>query len=160
MCMCFHSCITPFSEPWPPQGFSPFFFFFNRAQASKHSDKDKQRLSMSNPFWYHQNDIIWAPNVLLLTLLGPILVIAAFPHFSYAGNTHNNHIIVSLRRTSRNHVRFKPPPPSLSARCIQALFPLRTPFSTRSTVHPLLRVSPPPPQQRALFRTPKTTTRC
>ena len=115
---------------------------------------------MSNPFCSHQNDIIWAPNVLLLTLLGPILVIAAFPHSSYAGNTHNNHIIASLRRTSRNHVRFKPPPPSPSSRCIQALFPSRTPFSTRSTVLPLLRVSPPPPRQRALFRTPKTTTRC
>ena len=62
---------------------------------------------MSNPFCFHQNDIIWAPNAPLLTLLGPILVIAAFPHFSYAGNTHNNHIITSLRRTSRNHVRFK-----------------------------------------------------
>ena len=28
--------INPFSEPWPPRGFSPFFFS-NRAQASKHS---------------------------------------------------------------------------------------------------------------------------
>ena len=36
---------------------------------------------MSDPFCFHQNDIIWAPNVPLLTLLGPILVIAAFPHF-------------------------------------------------------------------------------
>ena len=68
----------------------------------------------SDPFWFHQNDIIWAPNAPLLTFLWPILVIAACPHFSYAGNTHNNthnnHIIASLRRTSRNHVRFKPPP--------------------------------------------------
>jgi hypothetical protein len=31
-----HADITPFSEPWPPRGFSPFFFS-NRAQASKHS---------------------------------------------------------------------------------------------------------------------------
>ena len=52
---------------------------------------------MSNPFCSHQNDIIWAPNVLLLTLLGLILVIADFPHSLYAGNTHNNHIIALLR---------------------------------------------------------------
>ena len=65
---------------------------------------------MSDPFCFHQNVIIWAPNVLLLTLRRPILVIAACSHISYAGNTHNNHIIASLRRTSRNHVRFKPPP--------------------------------------------------
>ncbi len=62
---------------------------------------------MSNPFCFYLNGIIWAPNVLLLTLLRPILVIAAFPHISFAGNTHNNHIISSLRRTSRNHVCFK-----------------------------------------------------
>ena len=65
---------------------------------------------MSDPFCFHQNVIIWAPNVLLLTLRRPILVIAACSHILYAGNTHNNHIIASLRRTSRNHVRFKPPP--------------------------------------------------
>jgi hypothetical protein len=35
------------------------------------------------------------------------LVIAACSHISYAGNTHNNYKIASLRRTSRNHVRFK-----------------------------------------------------
>ncbi len=40
--------------------------------------------------------------MLLLTLRQPILVIAACSHISYAGNTHNNHIIASLRRTSRN----------------------------------------------------------
>jgi hypothetical protein len=62
---------------------------------------------MSDPFWFHQNGIIWAPNAPLLTLLRPILVIAACPHILYAGNTHNNHKIASLRRTSCNHVRFK-----------------------------------------------------
>jgi hypothetical protein len=62
---------------------------------------------MSDPFWFHQNGIIWASNAPLLTLFGPILVIAACPHISYAGNTHNNHKIASLQRTSRNHVRFK-----------------------------------------------------
>ena len=56
---------------------------------------------------FHQNGIIWAPNAPLLTLRRPILVIAACSHISYAGNTHNNHKIASLRRTSRNHVRFK-----------------------------------------------------
>ena len=62
---------------------------------------------MSNPFCFHQNGIIWAPNAPLLTLPRPILVIAACSHISYACNTHNNHKIASLRRTSRNHVRFK-----------------------------------------------------
>ena len=65
---------------------------------------------MSDPFCFHRNGIIWAPNVPLLTLRRPILVIAACSHISYAGNTHNNHIIALLRQTSRNHVRFKPPP--------------------------------------------------
>ena len=65
---------------------------------------------MSDPFCFHHNGTIWAPNVPLLTLLRPILVIAACSHISYAGNTHNNHIIASLRRTSHNHVHFKPPP--------------------------------------------------
>jgi hypothetical protein len=65
---------------------------------------------MSDPFCFHHNGAIWAPNAPLLTLLRPILVIAACSHFSYAGNTHNNHIIVSLRQISRNHVRFKPLP--------------------------------------------------
>ncbi len=65
---------------------------------------------MSDPFCFHHNGTIWAPNMPLLTLLRPILVIAAGSDISYAGNTHNNHIIASLRRTSRNHVRFKPPP--------------------------------------------------
>jgi hypothetical protein len=51
---------------------------------------------MSNPFWFHQDGIIWAPNAPLLTFLGPILVIAACPHISYAGNTHNNHKIASI----------------------------------------------------------------
>ena len=34
-------------------------------------------------------------------------MIAACSNISCAGNTHNNHKIASLRRTSRNHVRFK-----------------------------------------------------
>jgi len=50
----------------------------------------------SDPFCFHQNGIIWAPNVPLLTLRWPILVIAARSHISYAGNTHNNHIIALL----------------------------------------------------------------
>ncbi len=62
---------------------------------------------MSNPFCFHQNGIIWAPNAPLLTLQRPILVIAACFHILYAGNTHNNHKIASLCQTSRNHVRFK-----------------------------------------------------
>jgi hypothetical protein len=62
---------------------------------------------MSNRFWFHQNGIIWAPNAPLLTLLRPILVIAACPHILYAGNTHINNKIASLRQTSHNHVRFK-----------------------------------------------------
>ena len=62
---------------------------------------------MSNPFWFHQDGIIWAPKAPLFPILGSILVIAACPHISYAGNTHNNHKIALIRRTSRNHVRFK-----------------------------------------------------
>ena len=62
---------------------------------------------MSNPFCFHQNGIIWAPNAPLLTLRRPILVIAACSHISYAGNTHNNHKIAPLRQTSHNHVHFK-----------------------------------------------------
>ena len=62
---------------------------------------------MSDPFWFHQNGIIWAPNAPLLTRLRPILVIVASPHILYAGNTHNNYKIASLQRASRNHVHFK-----------------------------------------------------
>ena len=62
---------------------------------------------MSNPFWFYQDGIIWAPKAPLFPILGSILVIAACPHISYAGNTHNNHKIALIRRTSRNHVRFK-----------------------------------------------------
>ena len=50
----------------------------------------------SDPFWFHQNDIIWTPNAPLLTFLWPILVIAACSHILYAGNTHSNHIIALL----------------------------------------------------------------
>ena len=46
---------------------------------------------MSDPFCFHQNGIILAPNAPLLTLRRPILVITACSHISYAGNTHNNH---------------------------------------------------------------------
>ena len=115
---------------------------------------------ISDPFCFHQNGIIWAPNAPLLTLCRPILVIAACSHILYANNIHNNHKIASLRQAPAITFALKPPPPSPSAQCIQALLPSRTLSSTRNMVPPLLRVSPPPLQQQAQFHTPKTTMQC
>ena len=118
---------------------------------------------MSDPFCFHQNGIIWAPNAPLLTLRRPILVIAACSHISYAGNTHNTHKIASLRRASRNHIRFK----ATASFTFRTMHPSTPPFkpsrtlsSTRNMVPPLLRVSPPPLRQQAQFHIPKTTTQC